>query len=985
MPTDMRPEGTSEIESLFAAALERTGADRRDFLDRACGGNPDLRAEVDSLLAWHERAETEGGGQLPDISGVAQSAAALLRLRSMSAGQLGPYRIERWLGEGATGIVYSAEDTRSGQTVALKVGSARTILDPDGRRRFERAAAASRHLDHPHIARVVDCGVEQGVPYVAMELIAGRTLAEILRAGKLASAAALRIARQVAEALAAAHEQGIIHRDLKPANIMIGEGGEAKVLDFGLCHAAPGRETIADTKTGFVLGTPAYLAPEVARGAAPTPQSDIFSLGAVLYEMLAGAPAFRGETPVAILSAVLHDESARLRDVPSAIRRLVERCLVKRPGHRPGSAAEVSQAIARLERGLAAGRFRVHPAWEAVVGQALSPANRRTAIALATAAVAVGTLAAGAYRLLRTPKPSVTRITFDNTALNTEPAVSADRKWIAFASDRSGEGNLDLWMTPVAGWQPRRLTRGEINTRQPEFSPDGRTLLFRSDRDGGGVFRISMDSGGGPGPAARPPALPAVVAARGLRPRFSPDGKLVAYWSGFDTSGDILAPGASEAYVVAATGGQASQICSSFASAAFPVFAPDSKSILFVGRRHPADAPADPRVWITPVESCDPLPVGKSADFLATNLALPIAPEGWLSGGRLLYRKGDSWEGLFELRFSAVTGVGIAPPKQLTLPAVDMNHPAVLDGSTIAYDVMRTEASLWSLPLDRAGGASGPPSRMVECGRDYCIPAISPDGAVLFYSRLDKQWEFVRRDLANGVETLVEPKGILSPWPFVVSGDGSLVFSQAVGGEKYRALSVPAKTGSRRVLCSDCPELWDVSADGRFLLGMSGNDRRTIALIDTVTQQRTELLSHPQWNLYRGSFSPDGGSILFTAKLAPDQSQIFVAAFSGGRSAPPEQWIPVTGAAEYNGPAHWSTEGDRIYFTSQRDGHRCFYARAWDRRRRAPAGAISAVHHFHGESNSPGVIAQSLFGFAVARDKIVFEMGRQIGDIWLVN
>jgi len=977
----MQPDGASDLESLFTAALERQGADRSAFLDRACAGNRDLRAELDSLLAWHERAEAGGAGQLPPISGAAQSAAALLRLRSMSAGQLGPYRIERWLGEGATGIVYSAEDTRSGQTVALKVGSARTILDPDGGKRFERAAAASRHLDHPHIARVVDCGAEQGVPYVAMELIAGRTLAEILRAGKLASTAALRIARQVAEALAAAHESGIIHRDLKPANVMIGEGGEAKVLDFGLCHAVSGRETIADTKTGFVLGTPAYLAPEVARGAAPTPQSDIFSLGAVLYEMLAGAPAFRGETSVATLSAVLHDEPARLRDVPSPIRRLAERCLEKRPAHRPASAMEVSQAIARLESGLAAGRVRVHPAWDAVV-QALSRANRRTATALATAAVVVGILAAGAYRLLHAPKPSVTRITFDNTALNTEPAISADRKWIAFASDRSGEGNLDLWMTPVGGGQPRRLTRGEINTRQPEFSPDGRTLLFRSDRDGGGIFRINLDSGAD---SSGGPYRPALVAARGLRPRFSPDGKLVAYWGGLDTSGDILAPGASEVYIVAASGGQARRVCLEFASAAFPIFAPDSKSILFVGRRHPADSPADPRVWITPVESCDPLPVGKSADFLGTGLALPIVPERWLSGGRLLYRKGDSWEGLFELRFSAVTGAGIAPPKLLTLPAGDMNHPAVLDGSTIAYNVMRTEASLWSLPLDRAGGASGPPARMVECGREYCIPAISPDGAVLFYSRLDKQWEFVRRDLANGVETLVEPKGLLSPWPFVVSGDGSLVFSQAIGGEKFRALSVPAKTGSRRVLCSDCPELWDVSADGRFLLGISGSDRRTIALIDTVTQQRTELLSHPRWNLYRGSFSPDGGSIVFTAKLAPDQSQVFVAAFSGGRCAPPEQWIPVTGAAEYNGPAHWSPAGDRIYFTSQRDGHRCFYARAWDRRRHAPAGPISEVCHFHGESNSPGVVAQSLFGFAVARDKIVFEMGRQMGDIWLVK
>jgi len=975
----MQPDGASDLESLFTAALERQGADRSAFLDRACAGNRDLRAELDSLLAWHERAEAGGAGQLPPISGAAQSAAALLRLRSMSAGQLGPYRIERWLGEGATGIVYSAEDTRSGQTVALKVGSARTILDPDGRRRFELAAAASRRLDHPHIARILDSGVEQGVPYVAMELVAGRTLAEIIRAGKLACAAALGIARQVADGLAAAHESGIIHRDLKPANIMIGEGGEAKVLDFGLCHAASGRETIADTQSGIVLGTPAYMAPEVARGAAPTPRSDIFSLGAVLYEMLAGAPAFRGETSVATLSSVLHDEPPRMRDVPYAICRLVERCLSKRPDLRPASAAEVSQTIAGLERGLARGTVHVRPAWDAVQSSARR-ISRRTAITLAAAAVAVCILSAGAYRLRHEPMPSVTRITFDDTALNTEPAISADRKWIAFASDRSGEGNLDLWIAPVGAGQPRRLTRGEINTRQPEFSPDGHTLLFRSDRGGGGIFRASLD------PRAEPDQ-PSLVAARGLRPRFSPDGKRLVYWTGVDTSGDLLAPGASQVYVAAAGGSDARQVCPEFGAAAYPVFSPDGKWILFAGRRHPADTPADPRVWMTPVETCAPTPVGRPADFERWSFGVPIAPLRWLSGNRLLFRPGMSFNGgLFLYRFSDAPAAGADAPKQLTLPGVDAHQPAVLDESTIAYAVAYTEASLWSLPLDRAGGVSGPPARAVECGRDYCIPAISPDGATLLYSRMENnRWEFVQRDFANGAETMVAPPGLLSPWPFVVASKGSLVFSQVVGQEKYRALKVSSKSGSRQVLCSDCPELWDVSADGRFLLGISGNDRRTIALVDTVTQQRTELLSHSQWNLYRGSFSPDGGSILFTAKLGPDQSQIFVAAFSGGRCAPPERWVPVTGAAEYNGPAHWSPAGDRIFFTSQRDGYRCFYARAWDRRRRAPAGPISEVWHFHGESHSPGVIAQSLFGFAVARDKIVFEMGRQLGDIWLVN
>jgi len=166
---------------------------------------------------------------------------------------------------------------------------------------------------------------------------------------------------------------------------------------------------------------------------------------------------------------------------------------------------------------------------------------------------------------------------------------------------------------------------------------------------------------------------------------------------------------------------------------------------------------------------------------------------------------------------------------------------------------------------------------------------------------------------------------------------------------------------------------------------MVGTQLRQVALVDMSSGTTTDVLSHPQWNLYWASFSPDESEIVFMAKTAPDRSQIFVSAFHDGHCDPAANWIPITTDSEYNGPAHWSPDGSRIYFTSQRDGYRCLYARQWDRRRRTPVGPVVGVRHFHTTSPSPGLVDQPVFGFAVAQDKIVIEVGERRGRIWLVR
>src|SRR4051812_42517943 len=262
--------------------------------------------------------------------------------------RLGPYEVISPLGAGGMGEVYRAKDTRLGREVAIKILPEAFARDPDRRARFETEARAASALHHPGIVTLFDIGTENGAVYLVSELVDGATLRES-RPESLRRQ--LDIAAQIAEALAAAHAVGITHRDLKPDNIMVTREGRAKILDFGLArHVLTGGagETLTGvvTSPGTVLGTVGYMAPEQARGREADFRSDIFSLGAVLYELFAGRRAFDGESPVDTLSALVNKEPDELpAAVPSGARQIVEHCLEKDPERRFQSARDLAFAL----------------------------------------------------------------------------------------------------------------------------------------------------------------------------------------------------------------------------------------------------------------------------------------------------------------------------------------------------------------------------------------------------------------------------------------------------------------------------------------------------------------------------------------------------------------------------------------------------------------------------------------------------------------
>jgi serine/threonine protein kinase len=318
----MDPARLQQIQDLYHAAVDHAPSERGAFLKAACGVDAELRREVESLLA--QNGSSDGPMDRPAISLLAEAVAA-----QVSAGDLlGPYRIESLLGEGGMGQVYKARDTRLGRIVAVKIASQQF------NQRFEREARTISSLNHSNICTLFDVGPN----YLVMELVEGPTLAERIKRGPIPLEEALHIAKQIADALEAAHEKGIVHRDLKPANIMITAPGLVKVLDFGLAAVSQSSDpsnpansptlTIPPTHVGMILGTAGYMSPEQARGKEVDKRADIWAFGVVLYEMITGKRLFEGATVSDSLEAVLMREPD-LALAPNNTRRLLQACLEK--------------------------------------------------------------------------------------------------------------------------------------------------------------------------------------------------------------------------------------------------------------------------------------------------------------------------------------------------------------------------------------------------------------------------------------------------------------------------------------------------------------------------------------------------------------------------------------------------------------------------------------------------------------------------------
>jgi serine/threonine protein kinase len=473
--------------------------------------------------------------------------------------RISQYEISAALGAGGMGEVFRARDSRLNREVAIKVLPKSFASDPDRLRRFEQETKTLASLNHPNILTIHDAGVHEGQPYLVSELLEGHTLREVLGEAKgagLSLRKAAGHALQIANGLAAAHSKGVIHRDLKPENIFITKDGRVKILDFGLAKLTPVAAevrrltstsefgprpsdfspTSAATQPGLVLGTPAYMSPEQVRGEPADHRSDIFAFGAVLYEMLSGQRAFRGDTSVGIMNAVLSEDPPELSpssgSIP-ALNRIVHHCLEKQPDHRFQSAKDLAFAIEGTADGtqktehLAASR-QTHPA-----------ASNTLLVALGVAALAfLGGIMAHKFSTPRRPSiaPSIRSLTYSGH--DYAPSAAPDGKYICFSSDRNGPRRI--WVKDlVSGWETPR-TSGPDDF--PRFSRDGNNILFtRTSANRTALFRVPSMGG-----------EPFKIVDNALAGDWSPDGHQIVFarWStnlsssihtvGIDGSGETL-------------------------------------------------------------------------------------------------------------------------------------------------------------------------------------------------------------------------------------------------------------------------------------------------------------------------------------------------------------------------------------------------------------------------------------------------------------
>jgi Tol biopolymer transport system component len=444
--------------------------------------------------------------------------------------KLGSYEIIASLGAGGMGEVYRARDETLGRDVAIKVLPREVASDPDRLRRFEQEARAAAALNHPNILAVYGFSTTaDGAPYLIAELLQGQTLRERLQQGELPVRKSIEFALQTARGLAAAHARGIVHRDLKPENIFLTRDGVVKILDFGLAKLAepsgtapPGSlATVSVTEPGVVLGTVGYMSPEQVRGQPLDHRTDIFSLGATLYEMLSGKRAFHGNTAADTMSAILKEEPTELsstgRNLPPALGRIAHRCLEKDPGERFQSARDLAFNLELLSRD------------ESGSGVAVAvPTNKdrrppiaaMLAVAIA-AVVAIMFLARGFRPQAHDSAPvELMRLT-DFVGMEEFPALSPDGKSVAFTADVGGR--RQVWVRLLSGGSPLQVTRDDADHQYPRWSSDSSSLIYFSpsqEPDGEGkIWQIPALGG-----TARP-----LVSSMGSAD-LSHDGKHIAYF-----------------------------------------------------------------------------------------------------------------------------------------------------------------------------------------------------------------------------------------------------------------------------------------------------------------------------------------------------------------------------------------------------------------------------------------------------------------------
>jgi len=767
-----------------------------------------------------------------------------------SGAKVGPYEIQAQVGAGGMGEVYRARDNRLGRDVAVKVLPAGLSSDPDRLRRFEQEARSAAALNHPNIVHIYDVGTHEGAPYLVTELLEGETLRLRIQSGTLSARKATDIALQVSRGLAAAHEKGIVHRDLKPENIFLTKDGRAKILDFGLAKLTRPDDssvqgdaaTVASrTEPGVVMGTAGYMSPEQVRGRAADARSDIFSLGAILYEMVSGTRAFRGESPADTMSAILKEEPPPLaqstQNIPPGLQRIVEHSLEKDPADRFQSARDLAFALEALS-----GASGASTAVPAVAATAARPRYQAT-----VAAFVLGALLAGSAALLlgghvfsgQSAPPQFHQLAF-RRGLVSAARFAPDGKSIVYSAAWDGKpselflgqpgstesltlgladadllsisstGALAVRLAPhmssayastgtmaqmaLTGGAPRVLLE---SVRWADWSPDGKGLAVV--RDAGGKSRLEY------------PVGHALYETGGWigNPRFSPDGRSIAFVDHPTRAGDL------GSIAVVDLASHMRTLATFFDSAQGLAWSPDGNEVWFTAAREGA------------LRSLTAVSLSGKERLLARVPGILTLRDVTRDGRVLLTR--DDW--------------------RLGIIAQFPGSPREQDVSWMDFSAVRDLTPDGKLLLfDESGEAGGNDGAIFLRRTDGSLPVRLSDGISLSFSP-DGRWILAGRP-SDRKHPMLVPAGVGEIKPLPALGiafdwanwlpDGKhFLFSGSKPGEGRRVYRASAEGGELQAVT---PEGLDpayysrsVSPDGKWVLALDATDKSFVCSVDAAS------------------------------------------------------------------------------------------------------------------------------------------------------
>jgi serine/threonine protein kinase len=894
---------------------------------------------------------------------------------------LSHYEIIEKLGEGGMGVVYKARDLRLDRFVCIKVLRAEQLEDESRKQRFIQEAKSASSLNHPNIITIYEIDQADGTDFMVMEFVAGKTLQQLIPSGGLPVADVLKYAIPIASALAAANAAGIIHRDIKPGNIMAGASGIVKVLDFGLAKLTAHEETPEDatqtlkaqTEEGTIIGTVAYMSPEQAQGKTVDARSDIFSLGAVLYELLTGRRAFQGANRMSTLASILQQEPKPLTEfdsrIPREVERIVARCLRKDPDRRFQHMADLKVALEELKEESDSGKLTPVPP------SGITRSWSRLAPSLSAALLLVVAVAGWFWwhsRPAKTVERSLTRLTSNGVSVN--PAISPDGKLLAYQASIGGP-NPDIWVQQIGGGKAIQVTHEKDGASSPIFSPDGTSIAYESH---GGVYEVPTLGGD-----------PRVVSAEGRAPRYMPDGSAILFVR--------IVEGRFRLFTNPRMGGTSVAIQSEAHFATFPIVSPDGSEVLTLTARDGRREQDLKRWWMISI------PGGKLEEVAPPSL-LPgetyaPPPLAWMmldknfSKQWIIFGRADSdTYNLFRVAFTT-DGKVTSDPERLTFTTGYSAGPSVSEGGRMVFNSGTSlSTNLWSIPIDtNSARITGERQNLtqVEGVRDRS-PSLSRDGKkVAFFSGRS----LVVRDLVTGRETqLAQDLQLTSGTGPTISPDGSLVAYYVSNRARTEAdfYSISTTGGSTRA-CQDCGIPKGFSSDGRHVLTQKGNFREglvQIALADVATGKAAIVLSDSQHNLYNPYYSWDDKWMGFLMRIGDDNEhyRIYVTPVENFVPAGPDRWVQLTSGEYHDDKQQFSPDGNTMYFTSNRDGFTCIWAQRLDPKTKRALGAPFPIQHFHGSQRIySGISRSNDMEVNVAKDKIVTNLDEFHSDIWMME